>query len=69
MKEYRILWCQCPTNRNPWRVLFVEAATPDDARAIAKNHIERKYGIGWIKIDKITEAPVVPAGRVLEDSE
>jgi hypothetical protein len=45
--------------------MFVEATTPNDAEAIARNHIERTTGItGWIKFET-DQAPQVPAGRVL----
>ncbi|MCR9292027.1 MAG: hypothetical protein NXI32_04860 [bacterium] len=65
LKEYRVLWAECPTAYNRQRVLFVEAENEADARAIAKNHIERTTGIGWLKIESVTEAQPVPKGRVI----
>ena len=66
MKEFRVEWAQCPTNHNPLRVVFVEAATEDDARAIVRDYIERKYGIGWYVIKKATVAVKPPAGRIID---
>jgi hypothetical protein len=67
MNEYRVQWTKCPTAYNTTHVLFVEAGTPADAEAVARNHIERKLGVGgWIKFEVAPVEPV-PAGRVLED--
>lgn len=55
MKEYRIKWCQCPHVHHDTKVMFVEATTEDDARKIARNHIERKFGIEWFTIQTVSE--------------
>ncbi len=66
MTEYRVKWCQCPTAHHATQVLFVEAANEVDAQAIARDHIERRLHIEWIKFDSVDPAPAVPAGRVIE---
>lgn len=66
MTEYRLEWCQCPHVQFSWRVMFVEAANVDDARAIARDHIERKYGVEWFSIRNVAPARTVPAGVVKE---
>lgn len=63
MNEYRIQWTQCPTAYNDSHILFVEAANPADALAIARDHIERKFGVNWLKLE-VGESPSVPAGKV-----
>ena len=45
MKEFKVSWTKYPTNYNSTHVLFIEAETPEDARAIAIDHIERRYGV------------------------
>lgn len=64
MNEYRVKWCQCPHVHHTPGVLFIEAATTDDAKTIARNHIERKFGIGWFSIQDVSETVPVPAGIV-----
>jgi hypothetical protein len=64
MIEFRISWCSCPTNFNTPRVFFVEAANKEDADKIACDHIERKYGVSWFRIDDVTESKPIPAGKV-----
>jgi hypothetical protein len=65
MIEFKVKWTLCPTAYNPTQVLFVEAADAAAAEAIARDHIERKHGVGgWVKFETVpAEAP--PAGRVL----
>jgi hypothetical protein len=67
MKEFRVTWAKYPTNFNPEQATFVEAATSDDAEELVKNHIERNKGLSRneILIFRVTEAPKIPAGRVL----
>jgi hypothetical protein len=72
MTEYRVEWQDRSVRGGlfddpVWRVLFVEAATPGDAKAIATNHIERTHGINAAEfnIRGVAPAPHVPAGRVL----
>ncbi len=64
--EYRVKWAQCPHAYHPTQVLFVEAATPEDARKIARDHIERKFGIEWIKFFDVAIATTIPAGKVVD---
>jgi hypothetical protein len=64
MIEFRISWCARPTNFNSPRVFFVEAANKDDAENIARNHIERKFGVSWFNIDDVSETKPIPAGKV-----
>jgi hypothetical protein len=66
MNEYRLEWCQCPHVQFSWRVMFVQAAGPEDACAVARDHIERRYGIEWFSIRNVTLAKPVPAGAVIE---
>ena len=66
MKEFRVKWCRCPTNHNSSKILFIEAANADDAKAIARDHIERVFAEGWFTIEVVDEAKKsLPAGRVL----
>jgi hypothetical protein len=65
MKEYRVKWCQCPHVHHSTQVLYVKAATADDAKVLARDHIERKLGIEWLSIFDATEAKPMPAGEVI----
>jgi len=65
MNEYRVQWTRCPTAYNETHVLFVSAGSADDAEAIAKDHVERKLGVGgWLKFE-VTPVKAVPPGCVL----
>jgi hypothetical protein len=68
MIEFRVLWCRCPTNYNDGKLLFVTAANANDARAVAVDHIERRYGIPRhdFVVEAVTEVKPVPAGMVRE---
>lgn len=66
MKEFRVVWCECPTSLHSNRVLFVRAASEKDARLLATNHVERKHGVAWFRIEGVREASPVPAGEVVE---
>lgn len=68
MKEFRIVWQACPHNHNPERVLFVQAETEEDARTIAKDHIERKFWITWFSIHNVSETAPLPPGKVTSDT-
>jgi hypothetical protein len=66
-KEWRVRWCKTPTNYNPTQVLFVEAESKEDAKAIAKDHIERTHGLdafSFVLYDAKEPDPV-PKGRVI----
>jgi hypothetical protein len=63
--EYRILWHHSGEKQYS-RVLFVEAATPRDAREVAQRYIERKTGKSLPLIDECREAEPVPDGKVKE---
>lgn len=65
MKEYRVEWCACPTAHNRGEVLFVRAGSVDDAKLIARDHIERTRGIAWLVFDGVSEVRPLPAGEVL----
>jgi hypothetical protein len=47
-------------------VLIVEAQTPEAAKEVALDHIERKYGIQSYSIDNV-EPYTPPAGRVISE--
>ena len=65
MKEFRVVWVQCPTIDYSMNILFVEAGDADDAQDLARDYIERKFGIGdYIKFE-VTEAKLVPPGKVI----
>lgn len=64
-KEYRVVWCECPTSLHSNRVLFVKAKNEQDARVVATNHIERKYGIAWIRIEGVKQTSPMPSGEVV----
>ena len=65
LKEYEVVWTQCPTAYNRPRVLFIEAQNKEVARVLAKDHIKRSFGIGQSVIDKITETKEMPEGGVV----
>lgn len=65
MPEYRVTWCQCPHVYHTKSVLFIEAASPEDAKKVARNHIERTFGIEWFSVFTADESTPPPAGRVL----
>ena len=65
LKEYEVAWTECPTAYNRPRVLFIEAQNEEDASVLAKDHIERNFGIGRSVIDKITETKEMPEGGVV----
>jgi hypothetical protein len=64
MKEFRIRWAARPTAYNPPRILFVEAENEKDAMQLARDHIERAYGVaaGIFGAEEVTES--LPPGRV-----
>jgi hypothetical protein len=66
MTEYRIKWCACPHVQHSPRLLFIEAETVEDAKAIARNHIERKFDVEWFTIQDVAETKPVPPGHVVE---
>jgi hypothetical protein len=49
------------------RMLIVETETPEAAKAVALDHIERKYGIQGYSIDTV-EPYTRPAGRVVGEA-
>lgn len=64
MPEFRVIWQQCPHARHDKHVLFVDTDALDNAEVLARDHIERHYGIEWFTIHDITFAPAMPAGTV-----
>lgn len=42
MTEFRVKWCECPHVAYSPRVLFVRANNADDAKKIARDHVERR---------------------------
>ena len=65
MVEFKVVWTKCPTAYNEPRSLFIEAGNEDDAKEIARDHIERTFGVaGWIKFE-VSEAKKPPIGRVI----
>lgn len=68
MQEFRVEWCKYPTNYNERRVLFVTAASKADAEAVARDHIERRYGVSRKDFEAHASEPEsVPAGTVREN--
>lgn len=65
MTEYRVEWQQCPYIRHDKNVLFVEANSAADAKAIVKDYVERKLGIEWFGIGEPAQTKPVPPGKVL----
>lgn len=67
MQLYRITFARMPTNYNPRRVLFVQAATDTDALGIAHRQVEIQDGIAysehvWLSVELAKPAPL---GRVV----
>ena len=69
MTEYRVKWCQCPHVRHTSQVLFVEAESTEAAHAIAKDHIQRTYHIGWFSIFGVDPYTRPTGGRVVPSTE
>jgi hypothetical protein len=66
--EYRVKWVECPTANHTSRVVFVKAIDKSGAKAIAKDHIERKRGVAWFKIEAVEETEPLPLGEVVGES-
>jgi len=69
MDEYRVTWTKLPRNNSDGRVLFVKARSSEDAKQIAEDHIERKFGITRFAVDGAAKAEKVPEGKVVESKE
>lgn len=67
MHEYRVTWRHMPFAYNSEQVLFVEAASENDAKLVAIAHLERTKGFtqDTFRIQSCAEVSQVPAGRVL----
>ena len=65
MPEYRVQWQQQPHIHHPIRLVFVEAASESDAREVARDHIERTYGINWFSVYPPKPTTPRPAGKVI----
>ena len=63
MIEFRCTWNTKDSDK--LRVVFVEAENSLDARKIATDYIERKFGVHG-RVQNVAVADPVPAGRVLE---
>lgn len=66
MFEFRVTWIKIPRNKNETKVVFVKAETPDAAKAIAIDYIERKFGITNFVVDGVKRSERVPEGKVIE---
>jgi hypothetical protein len=66
MQEFRIQWRLQPYNYNAEKLLFVNAANETDAKILAEDHIERKYGTPRFKIETIQPVRPLPVGSVQE---
>jgi hypothetical protein len=64
--EYRVTWTKLPRSNADGRVLFVKARSSEDARIIAEDHIERKFGITRYCVDSARPSEKVPEGKVVE---
>jgi len=69
MKEFRVEWRKLPFSNHSKRVMFVLAATANDAQALAIDHIERKQGLARsafsiCDINEVTKP--LPPGRIKE---
>ena len=62
--EYRVVWQAHPRNYHPERVVFVIAEFTDDAKKLARDFIERTYGVVALTIHSATVCPVLPPGSV-----
>lgn len=65
MNQYRVSWQACPRINNPSRIMVVEALNAVYATEIAKDEIERGFGISWYIIDHVTPYVRPECGRVL----
>jgi hypothetical protein len=64
--EFRVVWHQCPHVSHTARVLFVEAQSKDDAKAVATDYINRKFGVEWFTFTSIEPYTRPTGGRVIE---
>ena len=65
MTEYRVRWVQFPSNFHQSQILFVEAESAEAARAVAKDYIERTFGIARYGVLEIDPYVRPTGGRVL----
>jgi hypothetical protein len=66
MQEWRVKFCQCPTNFNPTQIKYVRAATKEDAKKLINDYVERNLGWGWFNIQDVSPAEAeLPEGQVL----
>ena len=63
--EFRVAWCQCPTIQHNSRVLFIQARDIEHAKALATDHVERAFGIGWFVFRSIEPYIRPMGGRVV----
>lgn len=66
MTEFRVVWSE-RDKRKAEKVLFVEAANSADAAEVAREHVERKFGIAHVLINAVKVATMPTPGRVLGD--
>lgn len=65
LPEFRVEWQQCPHVKHTKQVLFVKAASEEDAKLLVRDHVERKFGITWFSVYSATLVVKLPPGEVL----
>jgi hypothetical protein len=66
MIEYKVVWWELPFIKHMPRVLFVEAKNAEDAKTIATDYIERKFGVLRFNIESAEAVGELPPGNVKE---
>lgn len=67
MNEYRIIWIACPHIEHSAKLLFVEAHTAEDAETLARDFVQRRYGVVSFTIRSVEAIPAaLPPGKVKE---
>lgn len=66
-KEFRVVWQQVPYVSYPKQVVFIKAASSNDASALAVDHLERRMGLhrSEFRVHEVSESVVLPDGKVL----
>lgn len=64
-KEFEIEYALAPVNFSTPRLMFVKAASKEDAEEIARDQIRRRSGEPYFRIFYVRQTTPVPAGEVV----
>lgn len=63
--NFRVVWQEEPFNYTNPQILFVEAHNEQDAKKLAKHHVEQKFNILRFDVIEVKECAPLPPGKVL----